>query len=828
MTSLYRFFICNSLLFFAFTFSLFAQSVPIHFMVNMSYQEELGKFNPASDFVDIAGTFNSWNGSNHVLSLSDEPGIYQISIDGFTPGSSIQFKFRINGTWDGNEEFPGGGPNRNYTVTSGSNQILVWYNDETPPTGPPMADFTPASATLFENATVWFRDRSAGLVTEWEWHFQGGIPATSTEKNPVVTYSTAGLFDVTLIAKHEDLADTLTIEQAIEVNFREDTQTFWWNDAVFYEIFVRSFFDSSGNGTGDFAGLTQKLDYLNDGNPETDDDLGITGIWLMPIHPSPSYHGYDVTNYTGVNSDFGSMTQFREFVQQAQQRGIRVIIDFVLNHSSSQHPWFINSRNNVPEYRDYFRWSNTHPGYNGPWGQPVWHSHSSGFYYGLFWGGMPDFNFHNETVKERLFEAADFWINDVGVDGFRLDAVTYIFEDGNQLEHVEETFHFWQEFNARVKSGNPEAITVGEAWTSTEQILPYVTNDRLDIAFEFDLASAILNAVRSSNTAPLYAQMQKVYNSYNYQQFATFLTNHDQNRVMNVLNNNWNQAKTAAAIYLTLPGVPFLYYGEEIGMTGAKPDPQIRTPMQWTAGNNAGFTTGTPWINLNSDFQIRNVAVQREDPNSLFNTYRRLIHLRNNQPALRTGSWNPVSSSASGIFSFIRETADDRLLVVIHTGSGSLGETQLTLPGIQLQPASYSVENLFSGVNTEIQITSGNRLVLPAVQPHEIMVFPISELTQVSIEEETALPNTFRLEQNYPNPFNPTTNIRYILPVAAEISIEVFNVLGQMVWSYQPGIKPEGTHQIQFNASNLSSGVYVYTLRANGSIVDTGRMLLLR
>lgn len=828
MSPFYKFFICKSLLFFAFSISLFAQNVPVHFMVNMNYQEELGKFNSSSDFVDIAGSFNGWDGQNHVLTESDQSGIYEITIQGFTPNTTIQFKFRINGTWDGNEEFPGGGPNRTYTVTSGENQILVWYNDEAPQTGPPIADFTPTSSTIFENGTVWFRDRSAGLVTEWEWHFEGGIPSTSTERNPVVTYTNAGFYDVKLIAKHEDLADTLTLEQAVQVNIREDNQTYWWNDAVFYEIFVRSFFDSSGNGIGDFAGLTQKLDYLNDGNPETDDDLGITGIWLMPIHPSPSYHGYDVTDYKGVNSDFGNMTQFREFVQQAQQRGIRVIIDFVLNHSSSQHPWFINSRNNVPGYRDYYRWSSSHPGYNGPWGQPVWHSHSSGFYYGVFWGGMPDINFHNASVKEKLFEAADFWINDVGVDGFRLDAVTYIFEDGSQLEHVEETFHFWQEFNARVKSNNPDAVTVGEAWTSTEQILPYVTNDRLDIAFEFDLASSILNAVRSGNTTSLYAQMQKVYNSYNYQQFATFLTNHDQNRVMNELNNNWNRAKTAAAIYLTLPGVPFLYYGEEIGMTGAKPDPQIRTPMQWTAGPNAGFTTGNPWINLNSDFQIRNVAVQREDPNSLFNTYRRLIHLRNNNQALRTGSWNPVPSTSNGIFSFVRETTDERFLVVIHTGTGTLGATELTLPGIQIQPDTYTIENLFANQQIEVQINSGNRLVLPSVQPHDIMIIPISNLVQVSTEQESQTPTQFRLEQNYPNPFNPTTNIRFVLPSAANIAIEVFNILGQMVWSYQPGIKPEGTHHIQFNAGNLSSGMYLYTLRADGVIADTGRMLLLR
>lgn len=826
MTVFFRFSLFVFLLFFPLN-GLLAQSVSVQFMVNMSYQEELGNFNPDNDFVDVAGSFNGWDGSDHVLSEGDD-GIYEISIDGFNIGETIQFKFRINGVWDGNEEFPGGGPNRTYTITEDENIILVWYSDETPPTGPPSADFTPTSISIFENGSVWFRDMSAGLVTEWEWHFEGGLPEVSSEKNPVVVYENAGLYDVTLIAKHEDLADTLTITNVVEVNVRDDFQTHWWNDAVFYEIFVRSFFDTDGDGIGDFNGLIEKLDYLNDGDPETDDDLGITGIWLMPIHPSPSYHGYDVTDYKGVNSQFGTMNQFKTFVEEAQSRGIRVIIDFVLNHSSSQHPWFINSRNNVPGYRDYYRWRTSHPGYNGPWGQPVWHQHSSGFYYGLFWGGMPDINFDHDPVKDKLFEAAQFWLNDVGVDGFRLDAVTYIFEDGSQLEHVEETFHFWEEFNTMVKQQNPEAVTVGEAWTNTEQILPYVTNNRLNFAFEFDLSYSILNAVRSGNTTQLYAQMQKVYNSYNYLQYATFLTNHDQNRVMNELNDDWEKAKTAASIYLTLPGVPFVYYGEEIGMTGAKPDPQIRTPMQWTDGPNAGFTTGSPWINLNSDYQIRNVAIQREDPESLFNTYRRLVHLRNNQPALRTGSWTPVQSSANSLFSFLREKEDDRILVIANTGMQSISGSELIIPGAPIDSGTFTVDELFSGDSFEVTISTGNRIEISQISGNQTLILNLEGLTQVSTQPEGNLPSEFKLKPNYPNPFNPTTTIRYKLPENADVRIEVFNVLGQRVQLHAPGLQPAGTHQMQFDGMGLSSGVYLYHLIANGVVSDSRTMLLLK
>lgn len=812
-----------------------AQSVSVHFQVQMSYQVEQGNFDPDTQFVDVAGSFNGWDGSEYELQPQEgeEGAVYAITVDDFTPGEDIAFKFRIDGAWDGNEEFPGGGPDRSFTVSEQpeENEIFVWYNDELPPTGPPLADFSPQSSRILEGGAVLFEDRSGGRVTQWEWHFEGGNPAVSHQENPVISYAQSGSYDVTLIAGHEDLADTLTVSDAVEVNIRESTETHWWNHTVFYEMFARSFFDSSGDGTGDFAGMIEKLDYLNDGNPETTDDLGITGIWLMPIHESPSYHGYDVLDYTSVNPDYGTMQEFRDFVDAAQERGIRVIIDFVLNHSSSEHPWFINSRNNVEGYRDYYRWRDTHPGYNGPWGQPVWHQWGNEYYYGIFWSGMPDLNYENEEMKEKVFQAADFWLSDVGVDGFRLDAVTYIFEDGDQLAHTEETFEFWHEFNERVKSNNPEAVTVGEAWTSTDQIIPYVTEDRLDFAFEFDLASAILNAVRSGDARNLRSQMQLVYNSYDYQQFATFLTNHDQNRVMNELGGDWEQAKTAASIYLSLPGVPFLYYGEEIGMTGTKPDPEIRTPMQWDDGPQAGFTTGSPWIDLNDDYELRNVAVQEADPNSLLNHYKDLIHLRNNEIALRTGDYQPGSSDARGLYSFMRTYEDEQLLVLVNLSNTPLENAAVQLPpGVAVyEPGSYALEDLLGGSTTEIEISSGNRVTGLSMAGQETIILSLAGSVPVSSEparEQGERPGEIRLHQNYPNPFNPETTIRYELPEAGEVRVEIFNVLGQRVTVLADGPQTAGQHMLRFDAGALSSGMYLYRLSTPETTLTRKMMLL--
>jgi alpha-amylase len=452
----------------------------------------------------------------------------------------------------------------------------------------------------------------------------------------------------------------------------------WWNDAVFYEVFVRSFYDSDGDGVGDIQGLIEKLDYLNDGDPNTATDLGVTGLWLMPITQSASYHGYDVVDYFQVDDEYGSHEEFRQLMAEAHARGMRVIIDLVLNHTGYDHPWFAAAQEPGDEYRDWYLWQDEAPNYRGPWGQEVWHYTGDEYYYGVFWEGMPDLNLENPATTNRLYEAARFWLEDMGADGFRLDAIKHLIEDAEVQENTPETHAWLQQFHLFYKEVDPEALAVGEAWTVTSEVVDYI-GDEVDIAFEFDLAAAIINSVKDGRRDGLAAAYEKVVATYPAGQYAPFLTNHDQNRVMSQLANDLERAKVAASILLTSPGVPFLYYGEEIGLRGIKPDEDIRRPMQWSAAKNAGFTTGEPWRPPHQTYPDFNVAGQTDDPDSLLSHYRALIHLRNQTEALRVGGWLLVNTHNDDIFTFLRFTDDEAILVIINLDDVSITDFELNL-----------------------------------------------------------------------------------------------------------------------------------------------------
>jgi alpha-amylase len=446
----------------------------------------------------------------------------------------------------------------------------------------------------------------------------------------------------------------------------------WWRKAVFYEIFVRSFADSTegplaNDGIGDLRGLIGKLDYLNDGNPETKTDLGVTALWLMPIMQSPSYHGYDVSNYYRVNPEYGTHEDFKELISEAHKRGIKIIVDMVLNHASSSHSYFESAQSTVSRYRDWFVWSKKPKDRTGAYGNEAWHQTNHEYYYGFFSSSMPDWNLRNPRVTEELHEVARFWIETMNVDGFRLDAVRYLVEDDTGYIDSEGTHAWLGKFHAYTKKLDAEAFTVGEVWAETATTASYGP-DELDTSFQFELASELIKTVNNGVNMRLDNLMDELGRRFPGYQYATFLSNHDQPRVMTVLGDDPARAKLAATLLMTLPGVPFMYYGEEIGMQGRKPDPDLRTPMHWSAHDNAGFSENSPWAPLRADYPVVNVAAQQASNDSLWNYYQRLIRMRSSQAALHQGDFTFVPASSKKIFAFERCTALQCALIVVNLG----------------------------------------------------------------------------------------------------------------------------------------------------------------
>ena len=473
----------------------------------------------------------------------------------------------------------------------------------------------------------------------------------------------------------------------------------WWNDAVFYEIFVRSFYDSNADGVGDLQGIIQKLDYLNDGNPNTDTDLGITALWLMPIFPSPSYHGYDVTDYRNIDEEYGTMNDFKALITAAHARGIKIVIDFVGNHTSDQHPWFTASASNESK-RDWYLWNSNKPSYNGPWGQEVWHERNGSYYYGLFWGGMPDLNYTNQEVTNEIKNTLRFWKEEVGVDGFRIDAVKHWIENGDQQENTAATLAWWRDLYVFRKSLDPGLMMVGEAWTSTQNIAPY-SDKRLDYCFEFDLSYALIDGINNQTNSGLKSKMSEIISTYETNQYGTFLTNHDQDRSFYRFGMDERKAKLAARILLSLPGVPYIYYGEEVGMLGQKPDEDIRRPMQWSSSANAGFSSTQPWHPLNNNYANYNVANQQFESESIWSQYQIWIKQRTLNIALRSGNYDFIESNNSRMFSYLRaDSESNTAFAVIHNlSSQNTDDITIRINYSSLTEGTYNLINILNNQN---------------------------------------------------------------------------------------------------------------------------------
>ncbi|MFN8442495.1 MAG: alpha-amylase family glycosyl hydrolase [Caldilineaceae bacterium] len=492
----------------------------------------------------------------------------------------------------------------------------------------------------------------------------------------------------------------------------------WWNEAIFYEIFVRSFYDSNGDGNGDLNGIIERLDYLNDGNPQTNTDLGVTALWLMPIQPSTSYHGYDITDYYNVNPDYGTLDDFKHLVSEAHKRGIHVVIDYVANHTSIEHPWFQQSQEPASKYRNWYIWSEKDPGNRGPWGQDVWHHGASGYYYGVFWERMPDLNYKTPEVANEMENVARFWLEKMGSDGLRVDGAGYLVEDNSVLADSESNHAWFKHLRTVYKAINPNLMSVGEVWTDDDIVSTYAQGDEFDLVFDFDLASALVRSVQDNNADAARSTLTKSLKLLPTAHSAIFLTNHDQNRVMDELNGDVNKAKRAATLLLTLPGTPFLYYGEEIGLLGRKPDENLRRPMQWSGDANAGFSTVDPWRAPAVDFSEKNVAAQTGDGNSLLSHYRYLITLRNQEAALRTGTGYSVSSTNHAVLAYLRAADDQAILVINNLRDEFQDNYNLSMENGPFTPgATYHIEPLW-GAGPFAQVVATDTGGFALVQPN--------------------------------------------------------------------------------------------------------------
>lgn len=500
----------------------------------------------------------------------------------------------------------------------------------------------------------------------------------------------------------EEVVTALSLMEEVntkEVLVSEDNYRTW------YEVFVYSFYDSDGDGIGDLRGLTEKLDYINDGDPATDTDLGCDGIWLMPIMPSTTYHKYDVTDYCDIDPEYGTMEDFEAFVEACHSRGINVIIDMVINHTSSQHEWFQTAASylkSLPEgaepdaaecpYVDYYNFSKEKLGGYCELPGTDW------YYEAQFWSEMPDVNLGNEMVREEYSQIIDFWL-DKGVDGFRLDAAKEYYS-GNNTANVEVLT--W--FNDMVKERKSDAYIVAEVWTDMATYGGYYESG-IDSCFDFAFAEqsgTITSVVRGSaiSGAKSYGnalvKLQDTLDSHSDSYIdAPFYTNHDTARGAGYYAGDYavNQIKMSQAMNLLMTGSAFLYYGEEIGMKGSGIDENKRAPMYWTTDETAAGMCQGPAAMEEINMIYGSLEEQQGDGNSIYNFVRETIQVRNSYPAIMRGRVALEGDLSGEDVCVIRKSYDGQEVLLAFNISA---ETQtVDLSGISLE-----------GADTELQVGS--------------------------------------------------------------------------------------------------------------------------
>jgi maltose alpha-D-glucosyltransferase / alpha-amylase len=485
----------------------------------------------------------------------------------------------------------------------------------------------------------------------------------------------------------------------------------WYKDAIIYELHVRTFFDSDGDGMGDFPGLTAKLDYLQ--------DLGVTALWLLPFYPSPwKDDGYDIADYSDVHPAYGTLKDFRTFLREAKKRGLRVITELVINHTSDQHPWFQRARRAKPgsAARDFYVWSDTPEKYqeariifqdfeSSNW---AWDPVAEQYFWHRFYSQQPDLNFDNPKVHQAVFRAMDFWFA-MGVDGMRLDAVPYLYErEGTNCENLPETHAFLKELRTHVDGKYPGTMLLAEANQWPEDAVAYFGDgDECHMSFHFPVMPRLFMALQMEDRFPIVDIMDQTPAIPESAQWAVFLRNHDEltlemvtdeerdymyrmyahdrqmrinvgirRRLAPLMGNNRRKIELLNGLLFSLPGTPVLYYGDEIGMgdnvyLGDRNG--VRTPMQWSGDRNAGFSRANPQalylppiIDPEYHYEAINVEAQQNNPSSLLWWIKRLIALRKRYQAFGRGTLEFLQPDNRKVLAFVREYQDQRILVVAN------------------------------------------------------------------------------------------------------------------------------------------------------------------
>ncbi|MFZ0544676.1 MAG: maltose alpha-D-glucosyltransferase [Candidatus Promineifilaceae bacterium] len=482
----------------------------------------------------------------------------------------------------------------------------------------------------------------------------------------------------------------------------------WYQDAVFYELYIRAFCDGNGDGNGDFQGAITKLDYVK--------SLGVNCIWILPMYPSPlNDDGYDIADYKSIHPDYGNLDDFKAFLNAAHDKGLRVVTDLVMNHTSDQHPWFQAARKDPSSpYHDYYVWSETGEEYSeariifldteeSNW---TYDKQDGKYFWHRFYSSQPDLNYDNPAVHQEMLNIMRFWL-DMGIDGFRADAIPYLYErEGTNCENLPETHVFLKKVRAIMDEEYPGRVLIAEANQWPEDLLPYFGNgDEFHICFHFPVMPRLYMSVKMGDKQPLVDILARTPAIPPGTQWMTFLRNHDEltlemvtpeerqwmweqyapeprmrlnlgirRRLAPLLDNSRARWLMLNALLLSLPGTPIIYYGDEIGMGDNiwLPDRHgCRTPMQWSAEKNGGFSTAEEtYVPVNSDdvygYQVVNVADEEEDPNSYLWATRYLLQARQKNPALQNGKMSVIGNDNAAVFAYWLTHEDNRLLCIYN------------------------------------------------------------------------------------------------------------------------------------------------------------------